>query len=165
MRSRSNYLTEKEVTKYEIIEPSYERLLVDTLNENKLPKNLIPYFYQLYFIIDFEDFIGPTDYNSTVEIFFNCKIKTSLLILNAKYLEVNEHSILVNDLSNINNSFNVKSLATNSSTEFLTIEFYQTFESNRNYSVSINFKGFINNIDDYGLIRLSYFDEFGIRRY
>ncbi len=130
-----------------------------------MPKNLVPYFYQLNFMIDFDDFIEPTYYNSSVEIFFNCKIDTNRLILNAKYLEIDENSILVNDLSNLNNIFNLKNLTAKSSTEFLIMEFNQTFESNHNYSVLINFTGSINNVDDYGLLRISYLDKFGNIRY
>ncbi len=116
-------------------------------------------------MIDFDDFIEPTYYNSSVEIFFNCKTDTNRLILNAKYLEIDENSILVNDLSNINNIFNLKNLSANNNTEFLIMEFNQTFESNHNYSVLINFTGSINNVDDYGLLRISYLDKFGNIRY
>lgn len=164
VRSRSSYIIEKKVTKYEILEPNYEKLISDMNENNKLPKNLIPFYYQLYFMINLSNSIEPFEYTGSVEIFFKCSNQTNKLIINSKNLEIDENSIAVKDLSDNNSNFTCRNLTAMDTNELLILEFNKSFLSNHEYSVFIRFKGFINSFDKHGLLRLSYYDTFGNKR-
>ena len=133
------------------------------LNEIRLPKNLTPYYYELYFIFDFNNEIEPTDYIGKVRIFMNCNDETNKLILNVKNLEINETSIVVEEVDNIHAKFNINNTSTNLYKQMLNIEFEENFEFNHNYSITIDFKGFLKD-DDHGFFRQSYLDKRGNKK-
>ena len=130
----------------------------------RLPKNLIPYYYQLYFIANFNDEIEPTDYIGTVRIFMKCNNETNKLILNVKNLQIDETSITMEHTTDLNVKFNITNISINKANELLIIEFDKHLKNNHNYTVFINFRGFLKD-DDHGLFRLSYLDKFGNKRY
>ena len=161
----------KSRTKYMVIEkakndeafPNFESLTMNS-NEYKLPMNLIPYYYDLYLITNFNHNIEPMDYNGTVEIHFKCIIETNKIILNTKNLEIDGSLIFVNDVVDSNITFNMINVTVDKRDELLIIELDRYFESNHNYTVYITFRGFLND-DDHGFFRLSYKDTFGNKRY
>ena len=134
------------------------------MNENRLPKNLLPYYYQLFFIANFNDEIEPIDYTGTVLIFFKCINVTNKLILNVMNLEIDETSIIMEGITDTNIKFSINKISINRDKELLIIENGENFKNNHNYTVYIQFKGFLKD-DDIGLFRLSYFDKFRNRKY
>jgi hypothetical protein len=134
-----------------------------SLHENRLPKNLIPYYYQLYLIANFNDEIEPTDYIGTVRIFMRCNNETNKLILNVKNLEIDETFITMEHTTDTSIKYNIINISINKSNELLIIEFDKYLKINQNYTVFINFRGFLND-DDHGLFRLSYLDKFGNKK-
>jgi hypothetical protein len=133
-------------------------------NEIRLPKNIIPYYYQLYFKFHFTNETEPSDYLGTVRILMKCNNKTNKLILNVKSLEIDESSIIIEDLNDPNIKININNTTIINYKEVLIIEFEENFEVNHNYTISIDFKGFLRD-DDHGLFRLSYLDKVGNKKY
>ena len=132
-------------------------------NEERLPANLIPYYYHLYLITNFSEDVEPLDYNGTVNIYFTCFIETNKILMNAKNLEIYDSSISVSDVADLNINFSFKSVIIEPSKERLIIEFDKNFEKNHNYTVYITFRGFLKD-DDHGFFRLSYIDKLGKKR-
>ena len=109
--------------------PNFESLTMNS-NEYKLPMNLIPYYYDLYLITNFNHNIEPMDYNGTVEIHFKCIIETNKIILNTKNLEIDGSLIFVNDVVDSNITFNMINVTVDKRDELLIIELDRYFESN-----------------------------------
>jgi hypothetical protein len=122
-----------------------------------LPKNLVPYHYDLtikpYFKVD----EVPKFYEGLVIINFTCINDTHKLVLNMKNLDISYmliHSDQDSDFTMIKDI----SWSLDHETHFFIADFgSKNFKANRNYTFTVKFKGFTEN-DNIGFYRSSYLD-------
>jgi aminopeptidase N len=131
----------------------------------RLPQNIKPYLYDLIIKTNFYDDIEPVDFNGTVKIYFKCFKQTDKVILHVKNLDIFNSSIKVNQVSpGLTAEFKVKDLVYDLEREFLIIELDSPFFDDRNYVVTIQYKGYLKD-DNIGFYRSSYFDSQGNKRW
>ena len=144
------------------ITTSLSYITTSTIKVNyRLPKSLKPYFYHITTMTRFDSLTEPQDYNGTVQIDFNVKERTNLVILHHIDLIIDTASIKLSTLGGIENKILYTSY--DNETSFFTIHTENILDNNQNYSISMNYIGKLlgNNI---GFYKSSYTDAGGKRR-
>jgi aminopeptidase N len=149
------------LTKFETVD---EKNNASEFDEIRLPKDLIPYYYDIKISTNFHGYIKPTEYNGTVGISFKCVNTTNKLIFHSKSLEIRNNSIKIQSINDTNVETTIKNIYYDSQNEFLIISLDSTFKPNQYYKVLIHFKGFIKN-DYKGFFSSSFNDDKGIERW
>jgi flagellar basal body-associated protein FliL len=132
-------------------------------NEYRLPKDLVPYYYDLKFFTSFNSFTQPTNYNGTVEINFNCRTETNKIVLNAYNIAVKKESIMIVDIDN-GDRYAYSRPIYNHLKQILIIPLLKNLKSTHNYSIYIEYQGFLL-FDNAGLYQASYIDAQNQSRY
>jgi hypothetical protein len=123
----------------------------------RLPKNLVPYHYDLtikpYFKVD----EIPRFYDALVVINFTCVHETNKLTLNMKNLELS-HMVLTSESDSVFKMVRNISWTYDHESTFFTADFGdRSFKKNTNYSFAVKFRGFTDS-DNIGFYRSSYLD-------
>ena len=140
---------------------------VTTLNESikidyRLPRDLSPYYYDITISTIFHDDIEPNDYNGSVKIYFKCIKETNKIIFHARNLDIFKRSVHVSDLQN--NSFNYSQIYYEAENEHFIIELINNLSADKNYSVSVKYKGHLRN-DAAGFFKSLYLNNDGKKRW
>ena len=122
-------------------------------NDYRLPRDLVPIYYDIKISTNFHDDIEPKDFNGTVKINFLCKNSTDKIILHAKNLLIKNISINIDDLVSIK----YLQIFYENDKQLLIIQLFDRLILNNHYSVVIEYQGFLLN-DNTGLYRASYLD-------
>ena len=124
----------------------------------RLPKNLKPIHYDLFFQPFFKSTSMPEYFNSSVRIDFTCIHDTSELILNMKNLELYNQTLFIESLTDPDFLFEKDLVyAYSSHSQLFYAKLNQYFKRGHNYSFYAEFKGFIKD-DNIGLYKSSYYD-------
>ena len=132
-------------------------------NEYRLPKDLIPFYYDLKIFTSFHALTQPNNFNGTVEIKFNCKSNTDRIVLNANNLIINDQSIIIKAL-NENIRFYISNVTNDQNKKLLNIKLTDYLKANHNYSVYIEYQGFLLD-DNSGFYQASYIDKDNNQRF
>ena len=125
-------------------------------NEYRLPKNLIPYYYDLKIFTNFDSFTKPSNFNGSVEISFKCLADTNRIVLNAYDLVIRNDSIMVVDIDNGDRYIYSKPI-NDRYKQILIIPLLKSLKLGHNYSIYIEYEGFLIE-DNAGLYLASYLD-------
>jgi len=130
-----------------------------------LPRDLSPYFYEIFIKPYFTVTISPEYYDGNVLIKFKCLKNTSKIVLHMNQIEIDGSSIELRHLNGLlmNSKFEWTYVE---KTQFLIIEILNGSEAliqNNSYSIGIRFKGFLKN-DNAGFYKSFYLDNDGNKR-
>ena len=133
----------------------------------RLPKNLIPYDYKIFIKPQFTTIVNNSSfpYEGEVTISFNCVENTNRLIFHINKLLINGTTLSVKSLSD--SSFTeIKGFSWTNDIErqFFVANLAQQFKANQNYSVFVQFTGYLTD-DNAGFYRSSYLDNNQQRRW
>ena len=128
----------------------------------RLPLDMRPYLYELTVLTDFNEFVEPVDFNGTVIIHMKCMKTTDKIILHVKELEIFNKTIKL--VKSTTQEVLIKSLSVDYEREFFIVELYEQLQIEGNYTLFIQYRGFIKE-DNIGLYRSSYIDNQGKQRY
>ena len=127
----------------------------------RLPKNLVPYHYDLTIQPFFNATQKPEFYEAKEKIQFRCVNDTKKFVIHIKNLEITNNSLRISSISDDSfQSIENFEWTYDNVTSFFTADLgqNQTFLANQNYMFEAEFKGFTNN-DDLGFYRTSYKDD------
>ena len=132
----------------------------------RLPKNLVPFNYDLFFKVQFENIINNSfEYTGDVTISFSCLEDTNDLVFHINKLEINNATVSVKSITDA--TFNeVKGFSWKNDFErqFFVASLNQKFKANHNYTVFVQFTGYLTD-DNAGFYRSSYLDDNNQRRW
>lgn len=123
----------------------------------RLPTNIKPYYYDLTVATKFNDSSEPNDFDGNIKIYFTCLLKTNKLILHMRDIDLINSTIHIKGLTD--QTFELHHLAYKyeQKSNFLTFELNKEFQSNHNYTISMQYKGYVKD-DLTGFYRSSYID-------
>ncbi len=133
----------------------------------RLPRDLLPYFYEIFIKPYFNVTQEPDLYIGNVLIKFRCTKTTSKLIVHShENLEINNSSLELSSLSDSNfNTIKKFDWFFDQRTQFFIADFKRNiFFENQNYSLNIGFKGLLKD-DNAGIYKSSYRDNEGNKRF
>ena len=144
--------------------------MIENQNQNlkpkvnyRLPTNLVPDLYEISIKPYFTVHTVPNYYDGSVLITFICKRQTSKIVLHMNRLDIHEKTIQLksSDSELITSGFSLNYVQ---ETQFLIID-YQNFyfKENNNYSIRIDFKGYLSN-DNAGFYKSFYLDDEGNKK-
>lgn len=125
-------------------------------NEYRLPKDLLPYHYDLKVITNFNVSTKPTSFNGTVKIDFHCQADKKQIVLNANKLIIKNETIEIVDLTD-GKRYEHLTLIYDIHKQILTIPLSNSLKLNRNYSIYIEYQADVFE-DNAGFYRVSYLD-------
>ena len=131
--------------------------------EYRLPNHLTPIYYDLLISTNFHEDINANEYNGSIKITLNCVHETNKIILHARNLRIVTETIEVIKLDDIDERDNVTRVDYDFEREFLIIELNDNLKMDKNYSVFLNFIGYLRN-DMAGFFRSSYINENGEKK-
>ena len=134
----------------------------------RLPKNLVPYHYDLTIQPYFSVTEVPEYFMGQVAIHFRCVQPTHKFVIHMKDLEVYNSTIKISSSTDADFS-ELKGLKWDydAETSFLTISLLsegQVFRAGNNYTFESEYKGFSKN-DNIGFYRTLYTDDNGVKKY
>ena len=132
-----------------------------------MPKDLKPYFYEIFIKPFFNVTQQPDMYHGNVLIRFKCTKNTSKLILHShEEIEISNNSLELSSLTDPNFKALTKlNWNYETKTQFFIVNFNNvTFTEGNNYALNIGFKGHLKS-DNAGFYKSSYTDEDGYKRF
>ncbi|XP_077977893.1 aminopeptidase N-like [Glandiceps talaboti] len=116
--------------------------------EGRLPDTLKPTNYRIKIqpYMDEEDGDKRFLFDGEVDISMKCEKSTNVITLHALKLDIDEDTVRVNEIDT-NEDFGVKDISTNEEYEFLIIKTKKKLEADKQYMLSINYVGILNNSD------------------
>jgi len=132
----------------------------------RLPKNLIPYKYDILVKPQFENLVNNGfPYDGEVTISFSCIENTNNLIFHINKLLINNSTLKVTSLTDTSFTETVGFTWRNDfERQFFVASLSQTFKANNNYTVFVQFTGYLTD-DNAGFYRSSYLDNNQKRRW
>jgi aminopeptidase N len=123
----------------------------------RLPKSLIPFYYDITLSIIFDPLIEPNYFNGTVSILFTCREVTNHLIFHKANLEI--YLILITRLSD-HIQLNFTNWSYDGQTQLYDIALDKNLDIDQQYSILLTYTGIISNKSE-GLFKSKYTDQNG----
>ena len=132
----------------------------------RLPKNLLPYKYDVLSKFQFIDVVnGGFPYNGEVTILFNCIQDTSSLVLHVNKLDIDNSSLLLT--SSTDGSFGelrAFNWYNDFTRQFFIANLTKSFKAGQNYTLFMKYVGYLTD-DNAGFYRSSYIDKDGNKKW
>ncbi|XP_077977837.1 aminopeptidase N-like [Glandiceps talaboti] len=125
--------------------------------EGRLPDTLKPTNYRIKIqpYLDEEDGDKRFLFDGEVDISMKCEKSTNVITLHALNLNIDEDTVRVNEIDT-NEDIGVKDISTDEEYDFFTVKTKKKLQSDKQYKISMNYVGLLNNSDIVALYLGSY---------
>jgi aminopeptidase 2 len=138
---------------------------VEEIINYRLPKDLVPYNYDLLFKIQFDNIVNDGfSYEGEVTMYVRSVKDTSNLIFHTNKLLINNATLSVKSLTDQTfGEIKAFSWRNDFERQFFVANLTKTLKANQNYTIFVKFTGYLTD-DNAGFYRSSYFDNNQQRR-